>query len=52
MPDLSNVITLRPQRPAVSEALRWHEAIELVTASNIRIACAWQRMFWRAMWGL
>lgn len=46
------VLQLRPQRPAVAEACRWHEAAESVTASNLRIMCAWQRMFWRAWWGL
>lgn len=47
---LAEVIPLKPQRPAVSEACRWHEAIESVTASNLKIMCAWQRMVWRAFW--
>jgi len=49
---LAPVIPIRPQQPAVAQSLRWHEAIESVTASNIKIACAWQRMLWRAWWGL
>lgn len=49
---LSNVVRLRPHQPAVSEACRWHEAVESVTASNLKIACAWQRMVWRFWWGL
>jgi len=46
------VLQLRPQRPAVAEACRWHEATESIAASNLKILCAWQRMLWRAWWGL
>lgn len=49
---LAKIIQIRPQQPAVSEACRWHEAIESVTKSNIKIVCAWQRMLWRFCWGL
>jgi hypothetical protein len=49
---LSNVIRINPQQPAVAEACHWHEAFESVTQSNIKIACAWQRMLWRFAWGL
>lgn len=49
---LSNVVQIRPHQPPAREALRWHEAVESVTASNLKIMCAWQRMLWRAMWGL
>lgn len=48
----SNVVRLKPQRAPVADACRWHEAIESVAQSNIKILCAWQRMVWRAMWGL
>lgn len=47
---LAQVIPLRPQRPAVSDACRWHETFEAVAAGNFRIWCAWQRMLWRAFW--
>lgn len=48
------VLQYRPRiaAPAVSEACKWHEAIESVTRSNIRILGAWQRLALRAMWGL
>lgn len=47
---LNNVVPLRPQQPAVSDACRWHEAFEQIFATNFRIVCAWQRMAWRAIW--
>ncbi|KAI5912313.1 hypothetical protein PA01_18970 [Azoarcus sp. PA01] len=40
-----------PVKPAVSQSCRWHEAVESVTSSNLRIACAWQRMLFRFWWG-
>lgn len=49
---MGDVVSIRPQRPAVSLACRWHETFEIVTATNMRIACAWQRMLWRAFWGI
>lgn len=39
-------------RPAVSEACRWSEAVESITASNLRIMFAWQRLAIRAIWGV
>lgn len=45
-----NVIPIRPQQPAVSDACRWNEAIESIAESNFRVLCAWQRMVWRAIW--
>jgi hypothetical protein len=48
----SKIIPLRAQQPAVSHACRWHEAIESVTASNLRLVCAWQRIVWRALWAV
>lgn len=47
---LAEVIPLKPQRPTVSQACRWHEAFESITASNLKIISAWQRMLWRALW--
>lgn len=49
---LNNVVPIKPQRPIVSEACRWHEALESVASSNLKIIGAWQRMFWRAFWGM
>lgn len=49
---LAQVVPIRPQRPAVSQACRWHEVVESVAASNFRVICAWQRMLWRAFWGV
>lgn len=49
---IAQVIPIKPQSPAVSEACRWHEAIESITASNLRFMCEWQRMLWRVMWGI
>jgi len=39
-------------RPAAAHACRWSEALESVTASNLRIAFAWQRIVLRALWGV
>jgi hypothetical protein len=39
-------------RPAAAQACRWSEAVESITASNLRIACAWQRTLLRTWWGL
>lgn len=47
---LAKVIPL-PVKPAVSESCRWHEAAESITASNLKILCAWQRMLFRFYWG-
>lgn len=47
-----NVVPIRPPQPAVSEACRWHEAIESIAASNFRVICAWQRMVLRSIWGV
>lgn len=47
---LAEVIPIKPQRPAVSEACRWHEAFESIATSNLKIISAWQRMLWRAFW--
>lgn len=49
---LSNVVTLHPAKPAVSESCRWHEAFESIAAGNLKIMCAWQRMLWRFYWGV
>lgn len=47
---LAKVIPL-PVQPAVFESCRWHEATESITASNLKIMCAWQRMLFRFWWG-
>ncbi|NMG71836.1 hypothetical protein [Parazoarcus communis] len=39
-------------RPAVSDACRWHAAIESITRSNIRLAAAWQRVLIRTWFGV
>lgn len=49
---LAEVIQIKPLKPVVSESCKWHSAFESIAASNLKIACAWQRMVWRAMWGL
>ncbi len=49
---LCKVIPIKPQQPAVSEACRWHEAVESITASNLKIISAWQRMVFRSIWGI
>lgn len=49
---LAKVIYLPLARPAVRRACEWHEAVESVTRSNIKIACAWQRMLFRFWWGV
>ena len=48
------ILQYRPRvaQPAVAESCRWHEALEQITASNLRLACAWQRTIWRFMWCL
>lgn len=49
---LAEVIQIKPLKPVVSESCKWHYAIESIAASNLKIACAWQRMLWRAVWGM
>lgn len=53
MGDVINLAAYRAaMRPAVSEACRWHEAVESITRSNIRLAAAWQRVFLRTLFGV
>lgn len=49
---LAEVIQIKPLKPVVSESCKWHSAFESIAASNFKVACAWQRMVWRAIWGL
>lgn len=39
-------------RPVAAHACRWTEAIESITASNLRIVFAWQRLAIRAVLGV
>lgn len=39
-------------RPVAAEACRWSEAVESITASNLRILFAWQRLALRAWLGV
>lgn len=34
------------QRP-ILDALRWHQAFEIIAVTNLRIMFAWQRILWR-----
>lgn len=47
----AQILPFKPQAKPIADACRWSEAIESVTASNLKIAFAWQRMLWRACWG-
>lgn len=53
MGDVINLAAYRAaMRPVVSDACKWHEAIESITRSNIRLAAAWQRVFLRTLFGV
>lgn len=43
---------LKPQRPALNRACEWSSAIEHMTATNIRLYYAWQRIILRAISGV
>lgn len=45
------ILPFRPSQPAASAACRWSEAIESVTATNLRVAFAWQRLWLRLLLG-
>lgn len=47
----AQVLPFRPAQPAISDACRWSEAIETVTAANLKIGFAWQRQILRFMLG-
>jgi len=46
------VIRFRPRQAAAIELRRWRAACEQIAASNLRLACAWQRLAIRLLWGL
>lgn len=46
------IIPLPPRRVVGNKLVRWHEAAESITASNLRILSAWQRVWLRTWWGL
>lgn len=48
----AQILRFRPRHAAGNELCRWHAACEQITASNLRLACAWQRLAIRLMWGL
>lgn len=47
----AQIIPIHAAKPAAAAACRWSEAIETVTAGNLKIAFAWQRMLTRLALG-
>lgn len=47
----AQIVPIRATQPAAAVACRWSAAIETVTAGNLKIAFAWQRMATRLMLG-